>query len=504
MTICEQFGDWAAGLDPGQLPERVRERAALQTRSILAAAQAGSEEAAPFARHAPDGLPGEVYRGAAASIAHDWDDYLFMGHTGHSAVWAARAGAQDAERALLAQIAGNELAGRLGAALFLGPHNGQFWASIHCLGAAAAAGVGLGLDGEQLAHALAIALYQPPYGLWPGFMGPATKLLTAAEPAATGARAALLAADGVRGPLDVIEHPRGLLTNFSFARRPRMLGALGSVWLTDTLAFKPRPGCAYLQAAVDAVLQAGLDAGQVASIEVRGGYLTATMEQLAPARLGTPASVNFSTARSVAVALIAGRLTHEELAPGWLEANRAAIESLAGRVSVVHDWGLTLQMLEGTLGAGASAGDVRPRAWRSVLRRLRETGLADATLSARDLGDLLRQPELVGRLLRLLAATRHSRGLAGLDTARLRLAFPCSVSVRLASGRVLELDGDERGACGRPLAEQRQVIEDKCRVVGLDPLAPANASRPAGASRPGGADPPEPARSEWLPQPGSA
>ena len=78
-------------------------------------------------------------------------------------------------------MAGNEVGGRLGAALFLGPHNGQFWSSIHCGSASVAAGVALGLDAERLAHALAIALYQPPYGLWPGFMGPDSKLLTAAS-----------------------------------------------------------------------------------------------------------------------------------------------------------------------------------------------------------------------------------------------------------------------------------------------------------------------------------
>jgi 2-methylcitrate dehydratase PrpD len=476
MTVCADMAAWAAELELGDVPERVRERARLQTLSILAAGKAGADEAAPFARHAPDGLPGEVYSGAAASIAHDWDDYLFMGHTGHSSVWAARTATGDPERALVAQIAGNELAGRLGAALFLGPHNGQFWASIHCLGAAAAAGVGLGLDPDQLANALAIALYQPPYGLWPGFMGPPTKLLTAAEPAAQGVRAALLAADGVTGPLDVIEHRRGLLTHFAFVRRPVMLGALGAVWLTDTLAFKPRPGCAYLQAAVDAVLQAGVSPDEVASVRVRAGYLTATMEKLAPSQLGTPASVNFSTARSVAVALIAGRLTHEELAPDWLAARREQVESLASRVSVQHDWPLTVEMLRGTLAAGGSAGDVPTRAWRTVLGRLKQTGMSDVALQARDLVELLGQPRLLADIARLVASTRRRDGIAALDTDKLRLAFPSTVRIELTSGRMLELAGDERGACGRPLTEQRQVIDDKCQLVGLEAAVAAGAT----------------------------
>src|SRR3954453_22656616 len=193
-----------------------------------------------------------------------------MGHTGHSAVWASQAEDATGDDALRAQIAANEVSGRLGAALFLGPHNGQFWSTIHCPGAALAAGMLRGLDAEHLANAMAISLYQPPYGLWPGFMGPDTKLLTAAEPVAQGIRAAALAAEGFTGPLDVLESPRGLLAHLAFAPRPSMLGALGQVWLTDTLVFKPYPGCAYLQAAVEAVLRLELDPGSVRAIEVDG------------------------------------------------------------------------------------------------------------------------------------------------------------------------------------------------------------------------------------------
>src|SRR3954453_19157737 len=148
-----------------------------------------------------------------------------MGHTGHSAVWASQAEDATGDDALRAQIAANEVSGRLGAALFLGPHNGQFWSTIHCPGAALAAGMLRGLDAEGLAHAMAISLYQPPYGLWPGFMGPDTKLLTAAEPTAQGLPSADLAPGGFTGPSDVLESPRGLLAHLAFAPRPSMLAA---------------------------------------------------------------------------------------------------------------------------------------------------------------------------------------------------------------------------------------------------------------------------------------
>src|SRR3954451_9398401 len=390
MTICEQIGEWAAGLSEAEIPERVRARPDLQRRSIAAAAAAGADAAAPFARAAPDGPLGEFYASAAASMAHDWDDYLYSGHTGHSCVPAAQAFSDDPSRQLLAQLAGNEVAGRLGLALFVGPHNGQFWASIHCAGGAIAAGVAMGLDAERLAHALAIALYQPPYGLWPGFMGPDTKLSTAAEPAVQGARAALLAADGVRGALDLIEDRRGLLTHLAFVRRKSAFGGLGDVWLTDTVAFKPRPGCAYLQAAVDAALRADVAPGDVREVEIAAGYLTVAMESLGSRAGFGPVGVTFSARLSVAVALLAGRLTHEELDPGWLGEHASRLGELAGRTRVRHDWELTLATVEGAAAGGASLADVPLRAWGRAIRRLRDLRMSDLALNVSELGGLAR------------------------------------------------------------------------------------------------------------------
>src|SRR3954470_20502625 len=333
-TRIELFADWAAGFSIDSVPERVQERARLQAMNTVAGALAGAsapgvqrlrEATREWAAHGPAGVVGSqhayepaaaAYANAAASIAHDWDDYLYMGHTGHSAVWAARAvgdtTGSEGDEIMAAQIAANEIEGRLGAALFIGPHNGQFWSSIHCAGAAAAAARLRRLDPEQTAHAIAIALYQPPYGLWPGFMGPETKLLTAAEPVAQGLRAAILAASGFTGPLDVIENRRGFLAQFSYAPRPGMLGGLGRTWLTDTLAFKEHPGCAYLQPAVEGVLRLqadnGFEAGDVARINVGGGCLTRMMEKLPAGEPLTAVRVNFSVALSCAVALNAGRL----------------------------------------------------------------------------------------------------------------------------------------------------------------------------------------------------
>src|SRR4051794_10892590 len=467
MTICEQIGEWAAALTAAEIPADVRTRAELQRRSIEAAAAAGASAAAPFAHVAPDGPLGQIYGSAAASMAHDWDDYLYMGHTGHSAVPTAQAFSDgDPGRALLAQVAANEVAGRLGLALFVGPHNGQFWASIHCAGAAVAAGGAMGLDADRLAPTPSIAPSQPPHGLWPGFMGPASKLLTAADPAVQGARAALLAADGVRGALDIIEDDRGLLTHLAFVRREGAFGGLGDVWLTDTIAFKPRPGCAYLQAAVDAALQADVALSDVREIEIAAGYLTLAMESLgARAGLG-PIGVTFSARLSVAVALLAGRLTHEELDPGWLDEHSSGIGELAGRIRVRHDWELTLATVEGAAAGGASLGDVPLRAWGRAIRRLRDLRMSDLALNASELGGLARNPQLLRRLRRA-AIGSGAGGTAALDTSALRMTFPCRLTLRLRSGRTIEAVGEEPGACGHTIAEQSEVVARKCDTVGI-------------------------------------
>ncbi len=476
MTICEEIAGWATGLAVADLPQSVRERAELQTMSIAAGRAAGESAAVPFAAVAPDGPIGEIYRSAAASIAHDWDDYLFMGHTGHSAVPAAAAFTADEERVLVAQVAANEVAGRLGAALFLGPHNGQFWASIHCASAALAAALGLGLDTGRTAHALAIAMYQPPYGMWPGFMGPKSKLLTAAEPAAAGARAALLAAEGVTGALDVIEHPRGVLANLSFAPRPEMFKGLGEVWLTDTLAFKRLPGCAYVQSVGEVALAAGVEAGEVDSIEIEAGWLTCEMEELGTGPDLSPVRVNFSARLTTAIALIAGRLTPAELAPAWLARNEAEIRALAARVDLRHDPVMTARTLLGSLQAGASP-DLGVADLLRIRRRLGDVNMDEANPGPAVLRALGADHDLrrvLGRSLRarLSGTGGGPSGIDGLDTAALRMTFPSRLRIRLRDGAERLVDSTEPGSCGRPLDEQRAVVAEKLALAGLAAPAP--------------------------------
>lgn len=400
VTLLERAAEFVAGLSAEAIPPRVIEKARLQAMSMLAAALSGARtrharavvdaalawrtagRATVLGRAATAHPIAAVTANAAASMALDFDDYLFAGHTGHSAVLVALACAEEADASvgdlLVAQVAANEIAGRFGASLLLGPHNGQMWSYIHLLGAAAAAGRIARLSADRLADAFAIALYQPPYPLVPGFMGAPSKTLTASTPAAIGLLAADLAARGLSGARRILESRAGFFARLARRPLPLFVAGLGERWVTDTLACKIYPGCAYVDAALDALLDlTGGNPAPPADIEVRATAFTWGMEKLStpwqarvpPGRtsprndlggtpLGgdaplplSPIAVNFSVRLSIAIAAMAGRLTPDECAPEFLEGHSADIRARAARVRLTHDALATARLVRATAPA---------------------------------------------------------------------------------------------------------------------------------------------------------
>ena len=57
-------------------------------------------------------------------------------------------------------------------------------------------------------------------------------------------------------------------------------------------------------------------------------------------------------------------------------------------------------------------------------------------------------------------------GIDGLDTAALRMTFPSRLRIRLRDGSTRVVEGSEPASCGRPLAEQRAVVEERLAVAG--------------------------------------
>lgn len=398
------IGAWAAGLSVGDIPGDVLALCRDQRRSVLASIAASSRNGAAlrvveavesWAHDGPVTLAGTdrkvsvddaTYGAAALSMALDFDDYVCFGHTGHSGVLvplllAADTGATAGDQ-LVAQTIANEVEARLGGACLVGPLNGQLWSFIHIAGAALAAGRLLGLDATQMTHALAIALYQAPRATVPGFMAPDSKLLTAAEPTVAGLRAARLAAAGVTGPVDTLEHPEGFLAAFADAPLPGILGGLGAGWATRTLCVKPYPGCAYLDTTVDALLELGPPpAADIDRIVVEASLLTYEMDRMSrpyasvtSTDVPTPVTINFSVPWNVAVTLVAGELTPAQVSDDWLTANADELRRIAERVELEHDWSLTRLTTEafaGLIPFGRVAGEAGLRRLGSSMRSRR-------------------------------------------------------------------------------------------------------------------------------------
>lgn len=456
-TVLERLGRWVSELTWETIPDATKTAARYQVLSTLAAAfaSARSDEVQPvlrgLVRFAPagacsvvahDGSVGPIdaaVANAALSMAQDYDDIVWMGHTCHSAVWASLAAAEhagaDAESFLTAVVAANEVGGRLGASALLGPLNGQMWTFIHLVGAAAATAKVLGLSAAETTHALAISLAQPNFALQPGFMTPTSKFLAASTPTATGMRAAYFASAGMTGAPSIVEDPRGFWSRFSYHPLPAMLDGLSSFWVLETLTFKTHPGCHYFQTTCTALGKLREKLGPFAPGDVRSVRVETTKlateatrfasEYAAVAETITPVNVNFDLRVTAAITILAGRLTSHEVEPAWLEARSEEIHRLRERITVEHAPDLTLRTIQSmrALPAGrAAVASLGPRAaWRLVQRYRADY-----------------RSELVSRA-EVVAWVRALAGLGGqgrhAGDRTVALAFPARVRVVLEDGR---------------------------------------------------------------------
>jgi hypothetical protein len=306
MVSFGEIAGWAASLRAERLPTAVR-RAAARERESVRATIALTQETEAGRRWARATSPGHE-RDSGLSALLDWDDYGFLAHPGHSAVVVA-GGHEEAH------VAAAELALRLGAACLLAPAGDQGRTFVHAPAAALAAGIRAGLDEDALARALGLAFLAPCAPTWGGLVATQAKPARVAGPVATGLRAAALAAEGVAAPARALADG---LERASFAPLPDFLSGLGERWFLPTLSFKPRPGCAYLQAALAALVDVGpLTHEAVASVDVAVSAATLTMEELTRregAPVSEPAATLYSVERAFRVAIAYGDVTPDTLA----------------------------------------------------------------------------------------------------------------------------------------------------------------------------------------------
>lgn len=171
-------------------------------------------------------------------------------------------------------VRGYDVAIRVGRAL--GQSHYRYYhntASCGTFGAAAAVASVLNLSAEQMTWALGNAGSRTG-GLWQ-LRNEAvdTKQFHTVDAALTGTLAALMAAEGVTGPAQILEGPQGLFA----ATAPAAAGAalledLTGPWLIYDCSFKPWPACRHVHASIDAmralVAQHALAPEQVAGVQV--------------------------------------------------------------------------------------------------------------------------------------------------------------------------------------------------------------------------------------------
>ncbi|MFC7738688.1 MmgE/PrpD family protein [Roseomonas sp. GCM10028921] len=221
---------------------------------------------------------------ATASHTVEFDDiYRDAGYhpavaTVPAALAAAQAYGASMAGLLRAIVAGYEVGCCIGIAVQ--PSHYRYWhttGTVGTFGAAAAAGVILGLDETRMAHALATAATMAG-GLQQAFRGEGmSKPLHPGHAAEAGTLAAMAAFQGVTGALDVLDGPAGFAaaTSEDTGKWDKALAGLGERHAIAGMTFKNHGCCGHIFAGLDGIeaLRAAhrFSPDEVAAIHI-GGY----------------------------------------------------------------------------------------------------------------------------------------------------------------------------------------------------------------------------------------
>lgn len=263
-ALAEAYSLWLSGLTPTAIPAAMRQAAILDL--IDAAGLCVAASPAPYMQQI---VPGWDTEGSCTAIGHarsldaagaalangvaihgeDFDDTLEGApiRVGAMTIPAALAAAQrfdlSGERAFLGVVAGLETVCRLNHIAPGAIHKAGFHpvGVIGAMGAAAAAGVAMGLTAQQQTMAFGIAgsmasgiLEYLTEGAW-------TKRLHPGWAAQSGYRAAVLARTGFFAPRTVFDGPHGLFHAFAPTAVPdfsHLTSGLGETWYAERIAFK--------------------------------------------------------------------------------------------------------------------------------------------------------------------------------------------------------------------------------------------------------------------------
>jgi 2-methylcitrate dehydratase PrpD len=217
----------------------------------------------------------------------------------------------------------------------------------------AACGALLGLDAEQIAHAMGIVSLHAG-GTMQQIFGTGSDLrgLYAGFIAQSCVTAALLAQKGMLGMEQLFEGEAGIFKVYFGGEydRQKMLDGLGTTFLCQGMTYKywPAVGNAhtYIHAAIELMREHPISVADIAAVRVYVGSFAERMVQPAAARK-TPATMmdaKFSLPFTVAIALSAGRMSITDFAPEALK--NPDILALADKIEGIADpafnWNLKL------------------------------------------------------------------------------------------------------------------------------------------------------------------
>ena len=281
----------------------------------------------------------------AASHSVEFDDiYRDAGyHPGAPVISAALAAAQatgaTGEAFLRAVVVAYEVSTRIGEAVM--PSHYKYWhttGTIGCFGAAAAVATVLRCDRTQFMHALAtVGTFAS--GLQQAFRSQAmTKPLHAGHAADAGAMAAMAAAKGVTGALDILEGEVGFGAAMSTQQDwSKVTRGLGKDYHIVHVTFKNHGCCGHTFPAIDAVLELKAKHG-LSHNDIRKIRLASYKAGLDIIDNATPEGeyqAKFSVQYTVAHALVHGSVRLNAFLPDRM--NDPDVRALMKKIEVVVD-----------------------------------------------------------------------------------------------------------------------------------------------------------------------
>lgn len=403
----ETYARWVHGLRFEEIPEGAIRNAKEQLLSILGTAIAGAATEAGRAiiaavREWGDRPEASVVAGGyrtsmrAAALVNsvsaqvlEYEDWVGVVHTGATVVPVALAVAEavgaSGREMLVAQIAGNEIATRVGFAT-LGGRGGGNQHAVHQVEVPLVAGKLLGLTPAQLMDAVGGSCTQAQFPVVAAWTSHAKGYLTG-MPAYTGIAAAQIAAHGFSGNREIVEHPRGYCFEAQGLLYPDQLTrGLGEKWHTqDSFTNKPYPMCGFTMAPTDCVLdlvrEHDIRPEEVEEVTIECPItflITGTMWSAVPDmydRIRDPQGSGwcwipllFDGYYPVAAAIVDREVTPRQFRPERIFDPR--IQGLLDKIRLVHDPELDLALVAGR-GFGARA-TIRTRRGESYQRATRE------------------------------------------------------------------------------------------------------------------------------------